>query len=410
MALALIFYLLGYLEVRVTGSRPERFLNLAVARGIYFWNVRRSEDRLELNVGLWAFRRLRPVARRTRCRVRILRRRGLPFLLRRASSRRILLAGAAAAAAAIYLASSFVWVIEVRGLHAVPEVRVLRALAALGVRPGVPKGTVDLERVANLLPMEVRGISWAGVHLEGTKAVVEVAEKVVLADENRPETAPADLVAAKDGLVTHFLVLVGEPLVREGQMVRAGQTLIRGVINPWGEGEAPKDAPPPPGVRARGIVQARVWYDTYVETPLVQEAAVRTGAVRSRRIVRLAGREIALGGRGPVPFDDYQLEETHLRPPRWRNASIPVEFLHLRYYEVRRRSRPLTRAEALARAEAEARRRLLERIPLDARILKESVQVVRDDGRLIGVRMLIETEEAIGRPVEASQRGPGRGR
>ena len=64
MVLALICYILGYLELRVSGGSPERFLHLAVSRGIYCWNVRQRDGDLHLNVGVRAFRALRPVARR----------------------------------------------------------------------------------------------------------------------------------------------------------------------------------------------------------------------------------------------------------------------------------------------------------------------------------------------------------
>lgn len=398
MVLSLLFFFLGYLEVRVTGRHLERFLNLAVYRGIYFWNVRRREDALHLHMGVRAFCSLRPVARKARCRVRIVRRRGLPFLLRRARGRAVLLGGAAVVAALLYAASSFVWVVEVRGLRTVPEATVLRALSDLGLRPGVPKGAVHLRRVVNDLPLRVPGLAWASVRLEGTKAVVQVVERTVLAQDERPETAPGDVVAAKDGLITHLLVLAGEPAVREGELVRRGQVLIRGVLTPGGGEEPPAaGAPGPVRVRARGIVQARVWYNMYAEAPLVQQAAVRTGAVYVRRLVRLAGREVVLSGRRGPPFADWQVEEVHLWPLRWRNATLPVEFVNLRYYQVRQQTRRVTRGEALAQAEAEARRRLLAQIPKGARVERENAQVVQDEGGVVGLRLTIETEEDIGR-------------
>lgn len=396
--------------MRVSGEWLERFLNLAISQGIYFWDVRRRDGQLTARMGVWAFHRIRPIARKSRCRVRITRRAGLPFLLRRAAGRRLLLLSAAAMVLLLYISSSFIWVVEVRGLKTLPEEKVFARLAGLGLRPGAYKGHLDPERLANALPLEMREIAWAGIHIEGTRAVVEVAEKTLLPEQSRPEGSPGDIVAARDGLITQILALAGEPLVRAGDTVRQGQVLIRGIVNPWGEGAVPeKGALPPAPVRARGIVRARVWYDTYVEMPLVIKTAVRTGKVYSRRLVRFAGREVVLSGRWPVRLADYQLEETRLRPPRWRNTSFPVEFIHLRYYEVVRRSQVIGRTEAITRAEAEAKRRLMERIPVQARILKESTQVVQDDGRLVGFRMVIEVEEDIGRLEVAGGEPAGRG-
>ncbi len=408
MALGLLFYLLGYLEVRVAGARPERFLNLAVANGIYFWDVRWRDGELHLKMGIEAFRRIRPIVHRSRCRVRILRRRGFPFAWRRAAGRRVLLAGGLVLLACFYLLSGFVWFIEVRGLKEVPEEAVLTALARLGLRPGAWKGRIDPDRVGEELPAIIPRLGWAGVYFQGTKAVVEVAERTVLPADRRPEEAPGDIVAAKDGLITHFLVLRGEGLVREGQTVRRGQILVRGMVGP-AEGDVPPGdrVSPPLLVRARGVVRARVWYDAYAEVPLRMETPVRTGDAYVRRIVKILGKPVVVSGWRRVPFDDYQVEETIVRPREWRNIAIPVEFKLLRYHKVIRRVDDITQSEAVRRAQVEARRRILEEVPVSAHILKESAQVVQLDRRLVGVRVMLETEEDIGRfrPAGAGAQG-----
>lgn len=407
MAPTFIFYVFGYLEVRVTGSHLERFINLAVSRGIYFWDIRYRDDDIILKMGVQAFRRLRPLVRKAGCRVRILRRHGLPFLLRRVSRRRLLAAVVGVVGLAIYLSSSFVWVVEIKGLKELPESRLVKTLAELGLRPGVTKNGVDLEKVANELPLRVHEVAWVGIYLEGAKVVVEVVEKERLSEKDRPIQTPGDLVATKDGLVTHLITLQGEPAVSEGDMVRRGQILIRGVTQLQEEGgskEEKKGTVGPRPVRARGIVRARVWYDTYIEMPLEKETAVRTGRVHSRRMVRFLERDLVFSGWREPPFADYQVDEIRLRPPRWRNAVVPVEFIHLRFSEVVRRSERISRNEAVTRAEAEAKRRLLEQIPLEARILRENVLVVQDSGKLIGLKLVIETEETIGR-LEESRTG-----
>lgn len=401
MIFGALFHILGFLEIQVEGTRLERFVNLAVSNGIYVWDVRRRDGVLRLKMGLGAFRRVRPVARKAGCRVRIIRKRGWPFLLRRLVRRRVLLFGGAAVALCAYMLSSYVWFVQVRGLHQLPEERVGEALARLGLRPGVRKSALDFQRVAARLPLEVPEISWAGIHVRGTRVVVEVAERTVLGVRQRPEEVPADVVAAKDGLITRMLVLMGDGVVSEGQTVRRGQVLIRGTLLPY-QGDLPKDSkvdlPPPRLVRARGIVMARVWYDIYIEKPLYPETVVRTGRSWTRRIIRLAGKNIVLSGFGKVPFSDYEREETVVRPAGWRNSKLPIELITFRYFDVVRRTETISQGEAVRRAQAEAKDRLFRQIPANARVLRESSQVLQGDNRMVGVHLFIETEEDIGRP------------
>ncbi len=393
MLFRVIFFLLGYLEVLVSGKRPERFVNLALANNIYFWNVRWSRDGLRLYMGLWAFRGIRSTARRARCRVRIVSKRGLPFLLKRAAARRVLAAGGVALIALFYAVTSFVWFIEIHGLKTVERERVLLTLGKLGLYPGVYKGSLDLDQIASRLTAEMNELGWAGIHARGTKVIVEVAERSLLLPSQRPDEAPGDIVASKDGVVESILVLRGEGLVRPGDTVRQGQVLIKGLMNPWIDGEAGSGSMP---VRARGVIKARVWYDLYVEVPLRQDKPVRTGRSWSRMVVRLAGKNIIIRGFGGVPFKDYQLEESVVRPEEWRKTVFPVEFITQLYYEVKRQIDTISEVEAIKRAEAEARRKMMRRIPVSARIHREDIRVVQRNSSFIGLRMTVEAEEDIG--------------
>ena len=58
--------LAGYLRIRVEGYSPERFLNLCCYHGISLWNLRPAKGAYEMNIRVRDFRRLRPLARKSR--------------------------------------------------------------------------------------------------------------------------------------------------------------------------------------------------------------------------------------------------------------------------------------------------------------------------------------------------------
>lgn len=72
--------LAGYLRIRVEGYSPERFLNLCCYHGIFLWNLRPAKGAYEMNIRVRDFRRLRPMVRKSRAKVRIIQKRGVPFL------------------------------------------------------------------------------------------------------------------------------------------------------------------------------------------------------------------------------------------------------------------------------------------------------------------------------------------
>ena len=83
----------GWLTVEIRGKSPERLLNLALDEGLALSDVRwLGPGLLLVHLTPEDLRRLRPLTRRARCRLRIRRRQGLPFLLA-AARRRPLLPG-----------------------------------------------------------------------------------------------------------------------------------------------------------------------------------------------------------------------------------------------------------------------------------------------------------------------------
>ena len=77
----LIWYLKGYVRIRVTGYSPERFLNACRYKNIYIWDLKRVCGSYEMNLTIDGFRRLKEIVRKTGTKVCIIRRSGLPFLL-----------------------------------------------------------------------------------------------------------------------------------------------------------------------------------------------------------------------------------------------------------------------------------------------------------------------------------------
>lgn len=396
----------GYVEVRVVGPRPERLINLATVADLVIWDIRYGQRALTAKLTVRSFLELRPLARKAGCRVEILAKRGLPFLLRRLSRRQVLWAGAAASLALLYVAASIVWFVEVVGTAEVHPDTVLGAAARHGLRPGVWRGRVDRDTVETGILLEVPRLSWAAVEIRGTRVIIEVVEKTVASPE-LDERAPADLVAAEDGVLETFVVLAGQGLVRKGQTVAKGQLLVRGVaqvpVQPEDTLDAEVDArqwavefrP----IRARAAIRARVWREEVVSVPLERSYERRTGRVQRRWLLRLAGHAILIPG---APLFEGEEVETFRFPPRGGTFALPVELITTRVYEFERVRETLTEEAARDLALATAERLLMRRLPADAVVLRRIPETVEVTGAGVTVRLAVETREDIGRPVPPS--------
>lgn len=403
----IVSFLTGYVTVVVRGAAPERLINMASSRGIWLWNIKWvSQDRIMASIRLSGLRPLRHIARETGCRFSIEGRFGFPFFMSRMRRRKTMVAGAILFLVLLYMLSSFVWFVEVTGNVTVKDTEVLEVARKAGLSAGVLKWNLDTKKVEKAIEDNLTKVSWAGVHVKGTRVVVEIVEKKL--PPEGVDNNPTHIVAEKDGLIKEILVLRGHPAVEEGQTVKKGQVLISGEIpmpgvNEETTGEERKEEEQarqgqPQYVHAQGIVRARVWYEGYGEAALVEEGTRRTGNEVSRVCIKIRDKEIILAGPEKIPFKKYYQDINTKRLPAWRNISLPVEINTERYFELKsfREERSLAQArdKALETAVADAKKKL----PENAQIIDreaEKVEVGRRE-KVVRMKVLIEALEEIG--------------
>ena len=229
--LKFIKFFRGYLYVRLTGYSPERFFNLSGNAGIILWELHREETGYVFCISLRAFRRLKPMLRKSGTQIRILKRVGLPFLLFRYRKHHFFAIGILAAFLFLMVMSRFVWSVEISGNYQYSTQLLTKFLAEEQIGYGVRKREIDCENAEVLLRNHFPDITWVSVRLSGTKLYVAVQERLPAGNaEEEPALVASDLVTEVAGEVTSVLVRRGTALVQAGDEVEAGTVVVSGMI------------------------------------------------------------------------------------------------------------------------------------------------------------------------------------
>ncbi|HOJ81112.1 MAG TPA: sporulation protein YqfD, partial [Clostridiales bacterium] len=223
-------YLRGYVIIIVEGFFIEKFINICARRRIHLWDVRiQRERRVTARVSISGFRLIRPVARKTGCRVRLLKKRGLPFVFSKYRRRKAFFAGAVLFVVLINVLASFVWSIEITGNEKLDTVFLENVLAANGIKTGALKYRIDTRRAVDRMMLEIDRLSWISINIKGTKVKVQVREREDI-PEIVPRHIPCDIIARKDGIIRQVIAKEGIEAVAEGDTVKKGQVLISGRV------------------------------------------------------------------------------------------------------------------------------------------------------------------------------------
>ena len=198
LLLRLIF---GYVRIEVEGYYIERFINICTNNKILIWNLKREKGvKLYLNIGINDFKKLGIIAKKTNCKVRILRKRGVPFLLNRYKKRKIFAIFLILIVVGIIISSKYVWNVDILVKDNFKLENIEEDIKSLGIKRGVKKDTIDTSKVINELRLKRDDIAWVGIDIEGTSVKVNIVKA-----DNPPDVVNksdyCNIVASKAGII-----------------------------------------------------------------------------------------------------------------------------------------------------------------------------------------------------------------
>ena len=282
----LINFIIGYVRIAVEGYYIERFINICKNEKIAVWNLKRNNDiKLYLNVGLRDYRKIIKVAKKTKCKVKIERKRGVPFVFNRYKKRKIFGIFLMLLIATTIFSSNFIWNIEVRVENDEKVDNIVQDLEEMGLKTGEWKSKVNIKDVISKVRLKRQDIAWMGIELKGTNAIVKIAkakEKPQILDENEY----CNIVSDKTGVITKISAQNGTAVVKVGDTITKGTPLING----WLEGKYT-------GLRyvhAKGEIEAKVWHTRSTKVECNQVIKEGTGNEENKYSIKFNNFKINL--------------------------------------------------------------------------------------------------------------------
>lgn len=317
-------YILGYINIKIEGYSVEKLINICIKNGMLLWNIKRSKSTIVYaNVGVKEFREIVRIAKKNGCKIKIINKKGLPFLLHRYKKRKIFFILIIAILFALVALSQFIWNIKIEGNEKIESSQITQILENKGIKLGTAKRNIDKQKIINEIRLERSDIAWIGIDIEGTNLIVKIVET-----NAKPEIVNEEdycnVVATKDAQIVKISAQNGIPLVKEESVVTKGDILIAG----WIEGKYTGTR----YVHANGEVMAKVWYTKKEEVLLNQVIEQETGIKENRYKLKINKFEINLFKRLPK-FEKYDTIETEKKLKIFSNFYLPIELIQITYKE-----------------------------------------------------------------------------
>lgn len=379
-------FILGYVNIQIEGFFIERFINTCISKGILLWDMQRDRTTiLKCNISIKNFRKVVKIAKQTKCRMKIIRKKGLPFIFNKYRKRKVFAIACMVVIFVLMCLSNFVWNIEVIGTEKINEQEIIEILKNDGLDVGKLKNKVNKQEIINKIRLERADIAWVGIEIKGTNAIVKIVEA-----EEKPQIINKDeycnIVAKKSGVIAKVSAQNGIPAVKEGDEISANDILING----WIEGKYT-------GIRylhAEGEVLAKIKYSNKLKIYYNQTKTNQNGNKEKKYSIKLNNFQINFY-KTLSKFEKYDTIRKDNKIRIFNDYYLPIEIIKNENFELEEHQISYTQEEAKNIGIQENKRILDEQITDTANIVEEYINT-NENEEYIEVEVVYEVLESIG--------------
>lgn len=281
-------WLFGYLTLHISGTSPERFINLCSNRRIYIWDIVRDNEYYQFNLSARKYKALKPIFRKTRLVPKIDKKYGLPFFLKRNRKRKGFFVGILICMILVYIMSLYIWNVEVVGGSKYTPEAIIKFLSRNDIRAGIKKKLIVGNKIEEKIRSAYDDIGWVSAEVKGTRLIIKITE-TNMPIPIIPATAPSHIVASKNAVIKEIITRTGTPLVKPGDVVQKGDILVSGVVEIMDDFGGLLDKKP---LIASADIVCSSYYDYNDSFPLSHTIKVFTNNQKKGLYISLFGRKL----------------------------------------------------------------------------------------------------------------------
>ena len=354
--------------------------------GIYLENLKREKSTIiKASVPVKEFKNVAKIAKESKCKIKIKGKKGLPFILNRYRKRKIFAISLLLVLVSLVVLSGFIWNIEITGNETISSEEILNIVKDEGLETGKLKRKIDFKKIVEKIRLNRSDISWVGIKISGTNAVIEIVEA-----DKAPNVINKDdycnIVANKDAMIVSANAQNGTLQVKEGDVVKQGSVLIAG----WLEGKYT-------GVRyvhATGQVMAKVWYSKKEKVYYKQNERKQTGNVEKKYSINIKNFAINFYKK-LSKFEIYDTIETEKKFKIFSNLYLPISITKITNQEQEKIEKSYTKEDAIQIGTTKLEKIIEDEIGTNKNIIDKKVDVIEIDN-YIEVNVTYEIIENIG--------------
>jgi len=381
-------YVKAIVEVEAEGFFVERLINLCKINNIKIWNITYiNEGRIRFYVAPKDFKKLKQYVKKSKCKIRIIKKKGLYFEMFRYRKRKLALYLVLAVIFIAFVMSNFIWNIKISGNEKIETAKVEELLDKIDIHKGKLKFIISKGKVVDYLRANLYEAAWVGIDIEGTSMNITIREKIISEEEDK--TVIGNIVAKKSAVISKIIAENGTAKYKTGSYINKGSVAIAGVIE--------SELMEPIYVHASGVLKGIVEYTFEKEYKYQEQIKEYTSKSRHGVGVKINNKEFILKH---LPKENKY--DINSKAKIFDIFSVNISFIFNTYDEYILKDIVRTKEELASKGETDSTLYFEEVLTKDSKVVERIVDQIETDTGII-YKVMLKVEENIGEFIKTGE-------
>ena len=381
-------YARAIIQVEAEGFFVERLINLCKINNIKIWDIKYiNEGRISFAISPKEFKRLKPYVKKSKCKIKIVKKKGIYFDLFRYRKRKLALGLVITVIVAAFILSNFIWKINIYGNEKIQTATIEKLLNDTGVHKGKFKLLISKGKLVDFLRANLYEAAWVGVDIKGTVMNITITEKIISKEEDK--SIPGNIVATKSAVISKIIAENGTAKFKTGSYITEGSVAIEGVIA--------SELMEPMYVHASGILRGIIEYSFEKEYKYSTQIKQYTGKLRYGLGVKINNKEFLIKY---LPKENKY--DINSKAKTFDIFSVNISFIFNTYDEYILKDIINTKEELAKVAEKDSTLYFEEILTKDSKVVDKKVDQIETETGII-YKTTLSVEENIGKFIKTGE-------
>ena len=383
----LMYLIKGYVVIRLKDEKCGKVINLLRKNEIVMWDMEKNENEIKFKISYDDYKKNPDIFNPKK--METVKKTGFALDLKKIKFRKGFIGGILILLVCLYTLTSLLWNVEVIGTNTTNEKNIINYLAENEISVPISKGNSNIKNIETLLYKKFDNFKFIEVYEEGSKLIIFVKEKNIENVEIK-SGEPTSLISKKNAIIAKIIAKSGQPVVKEGDVVYEGQTLVMGMIKNKNSDEFVL-------VPSEGIVYGKTYYNFELKEEKIKDIKVSTNKSKKVYYLKTDEKSIKIIG-DREPYKNYNYKESLIEVP-FISDLTDVNIVKGVYYEEVFKTIEVDENTAQNKLKVAVYDDLLKMCNENSKILKSSLNFSEDDNNYY-LRAQIEVIEDIGEKVK----------